>query len=191
MANPKNYLSKAFDNRMGCATAIGVLQYFKRVKHPNAIFAGATAQEEVGLRGAQTIAHLVDPDVCFSVDVGVAQDIPPDGLKKSERLGNGPSILIYDGCMLPNVKFRDLIIETAQQKRIPFHLTYMERGCGDGGRVHVSRLGVPTIYIGAPVRYIHAHNGIMNRADYDNTVRLICEIIKKLDAKTVKSFTQP
>ena len=54
----------------------------------------------------------------------------------------------------------------------------------------MSRLGVPTIYIGAPVRYIHAHNGIMNRADYDNTVKLICEVIKKLDKKTVKSLTE-
>jgi len=66
----------------------------------------------------------------------------------------------------------------------------MAGGCGDGGRIHVTRTGVPTIYIGAPVRYIHAHNGIMNRADYDNTVKLICEVIKKLDKKTVKSFTQ-
>lgn len=190
MANPKNYLSKAFDNRMGCAVALDVISKFQRVKHPNTIFGGATVQEEVGLRGAQTLAHLIDPDVCFCVDVGVAQDVPPDGFKKPEKLGGGPSILIYDGCMLPNNGLRDLTIKTAQQKKIPFHLTYMERGCGDGGRIHLSRTGVPTIYIGAPTRYIHAHNGIMNRTDYDNTVKLIVEVIKKLDKKTVQSFTE-
>lgn len=190
MANPKNYLSKAFDNRMGCAVALDVISKFQRVKHPNTIFGGATVQEEVGLRGAQTLAHLIDPDVCFCVDVGVAQDMPPDGFKKPEKLGGGPSILIYDGCMLPNNGLRDLTIKTAQQKKIPFHLTYMERGCGDGGRIHLSRTGVPTIYIGAPTRYIHAHNGIMNRTDYDNTVKLIVEVIKKLDKKTVQSFTE-
>jgi endoglucanase len=190
MSNPKNYLSKAFDNRMGCAVALDVINNFQKVKHPNTIYGGATVQEEVGLRGAQTLAYAVDPDVCFCVDVGVAQDIPPDGFKKSEKLGGGPSILIYDGCMLPNNGLRDLTIKTAEQKKIPFHLTYMERGCGDGGRVHLSRTGVPTIYIGAPTRYIHAHNGIMNRTDYDNTVKLIVEVIKKLDKKTVKSFTE-
>ncbi len=190
MGNPKNYLSKAFDNRMGCAVALDVISHFQKIKHPNTIYGGASVQEEVGLRGAQTLAHLTDPDVCFCVDVGVGQDIPPDGFKKAEKLGGGPSILIYDGCMLPNTTLRDLMIKTAEQKKIPFHLSYMERGCGDGARVHTSRLGVPTIYIGAPVRYIHAHNGIMNRADYDNTVKLICEVIKKLDHKTVKSFTE-
>lgn len=190
MGNKKNYLSKAFDNRMGCAVAIQVAQKLHRTKHPNTLFAGASVQEEVGLRGAQTLAHLVDPDVCFCVDVGVAQDVPPEGFKKTERLGNGPSVLIYDACMLPNTRFRDFVLETAEQKKIPVHLTYMERGCGDGARIHTSRLGVPTIYIGAPTRYIHAHNGIMNRADYDNTVKLIVEVIKRLDESTVGSFTQ-
>ncbi|MCK4302093.1 MAG: M42 family metallopeptidase [candidate division Zixibacteria bacterium] len=190
LGNRKQYLSKAFDNRMGCAVALDVVRKFQRVKHPNTIYGGASSQEEVGLRGAQTLAHLVDPDVCFCVDVGVAQDVPPDGFKKVERLGNGPSILIYDAMMLPNVRLRDLILKTAQEKKIPFHLTYMARGAGDGGRIHMTRIGVPTIYLGAPVRYIHAHNGIMNRTDYDNTVRLIFEVIKKLDTRTVKSFTE-
>lgn len=190
MGNTQNYLSKAFDNRMGCAVAIQVAQHLKETGHPNALYAGASAQEEVGLRGAQTLAHLVDPDVAFCVDVGVAQDVPPEGFKKQERLGNGPTILIFDASMVPNVRFRDLIIETAEKENIPFHLSAMERGGGDGGRIHTSRLGVPTIYIGAPTRYIHAHNGIMNRADYDNTVKLIVEVIKRLDKETVRSFTQ-
>jgi len=123
MSNTKNYLGKAFDNRMGCAVALDVIDKFQKVKHPNTIYGGASTQEEVGLRGAQTLAHLVDPDICFCVDVGVAQDIPPEGFKKSEKLGGGPSVLIYDGCMLPNNGLRDLVIKTAQQKKIPYHLT--------------------------------------------------------------------
>jgi endoglucanase len=190
MGNKKNYLSKAFDNRMGCAVAIEVVRKLAKVKHPNTVYAGGSTQEEVGLRGAMTLAHLVDPDVCFCVDVGVAQDMPPNNFKKAERLGAGPSILIYDASMVPNRKLRDLMISTAQKKKIPFHLTYMERGGGDGGVIHKSRLGVPTIYIGAPTRYIHTHNAIMNRADYDNTVKLIVEVIKLLDKKTVNSFTE-
>ncbi len=189
MGNKQNYLSKAFDNRMGCAVALDVINKFQRTKHPNTIYAGGSVQEEVGLRGAQTMAHLVDPDVCFCVDVGVAQDVPPESYKKVEKLGGGPSILIFDAAMIPNLKFRDLIIKTAEEKKIPFNLTYFERGAGDGGRIHITRLGVPTIYIGTPTRYIHTNNAIMNRADYDNTVKLICEVVKKLDDKTVKSFT--
>jgi endoglucanase len=190
LGNPRLYLSKAFDNRMGCAVALDAVRRFGRMKHPNTIYAGGTAQEEVGLRGAQTLAHLVDPDVCFCVDVGVAQDLPPDPYAKREKLGGGPSILVYDARMIPNLGLRDLVVKTAEAKKIPFHMTVMERGAGDGGPVHISRLGVPTIYLGAPVRYIHGHNGIMNRTDYDNTVKLIVEVIKKLDEKTVRSFTE-
>jgi len=190
LSNKKLYLAKAFDNRMGCAVALDVLKIFQKAKHPNTIFAGASVQEEVGLRGAQTLAHLVNPDICFSVDVGVAQDVPPASIKKTEKLGGGPSILVYDGGMIPNRAFRDLITRTAEQKKIPYHLTYFERGTGDGARVHITRLGVPTIYIGAPVRYIHSNNGIMCRTDYDNTVKLITEVIRKLDKKTVKSLTE-
>ncbi|MEA1979368.1 MAG: M42 family metallopeptidase [candidate division Zixibacteria bacterium] len=189
MGNPKMYMSKAFDNRMGCAVAIDVLKKFQRVNHPNTILAGASVQEEVGLRGAQTVAHLTDPDVCIIVDTGIGQDIPPKSYKIAEKMGGGPAILIFDACMIPNLALRDLVIKTAKDKKIPHHLTYMEGGCTDGARVHMSRIGVPTIVIGPPVRYIHSHNGILNRTDYDNTVKLICELIKKLNKKTVNALT--
>ncbi|MEW5993794.1 MAG: M42 family metallopeptidase [Candidatus Zixiibacteriota bacterium] len=190
MGNRRMYLSKAFDNRVSCAIVLELVRRFQRVKHPNTILAAATVQEEVGLRGAQTLAHMADPDVAIVVDIGIAQDIPPDGSKKTEKLGAGPSILIYDAVMIPNIRLRDLMIDTAEAKKIPYHLTYMERGGTDGGRIHMSRTGVPSVVIGPPVRYIHSHNGILNRADYDNTIKLIAEVIKQLDSRTVKSLTE-
>jgi putative aminopeptidase FrvX len=179
MANPKMYMSKAFDNRVACAIAIEVMRHFKRSAHPNTICAGASVQEEVGLRGAQTVAHLVDPDVCIVVDTGIARDVPPDNFSRPEKLGSGAAILFYDATMIPNLKLRDLVMKVADTKKIPYHLTSMEAGGTDGGRVHVSRLGVPSLMIGPAVRYIHSHNGILNRTDYDNAVRLVCELIKK------------
>jgi len=189
LGNKKMYMSKAFDNRVACAIVLDVLKRFQRVAHPNTILGGGTVQEEVGLRGAQTIAHVGDPDVCITVDVGVGQDMPPHGFTRAEKLGSGVSILIYDGGMIPNLKLRDLFVKTAEQKKIPYHLSYMERGSGDAAKVHLSRAGVPSIYIGPPVRYIHSHNGILNRSDYDNTVKLLVEVTKKLDKKTVASLT--
>lgn len=190
MSNKKMYMSKAFDNRMACAVVIELLKKFKKIKHPNTILGVGTVQEEVGLRGAQTVAYLGNPDVCIVVDTGIGQDIPPKCFKKAEKLGCGPGIFIYDGCMIPNLKLRDLIFKTAEEKKIPFHISYMERGCTDGGRIHLSRTGVPTISVGPPVRYIHSHNGIMNRTDYDNTIKLVTELVKKLDKKTVASLTE-
>lgn len=190
MGNKKMYMSKAFDNRMACAVVVDVLKALKKEEHPNTVLGAGSVQEEVGLRGAQTLAWLADPDVCIVCDTGIGLDIPPDGFKKEEKLGAGPAVLIYDGGMIPNIKLRDLVFKVAEKKDIPFHVTYMERGATDGGRIHISRLGVPTVVIGPPVRYIHSHNGILNRDDYDNTVKLIAEVIKKLDAKTVKSLTE-
>ena len=190
MGNKKMYMSKAFDNRMACAVAIDVLRKLKTNKHPNTVLSGATVQEEVGIRGSRTLAHLAEPDVCIVCDTGIAQDIPPDGKKKVEKLGAGPAVLIIDGTMIPNMGLRDFVINTAEKKKIPYHLTSMERGGTDGGGIHISRTGVPSVVIGPPVRYIHSHNGILNRTDYDNTVRLIVEVIKGLDEKRVKSFTQ-
>ncbi len=91
--------------------------------------------------------------------------------------------------MIPNLALRDLVIATAEKNKIPYHLTYMDKGATDGGRIHTSRVGVPSVVIGPPVRYIHSHNSMMNRTDYDNTVKLVTELIKKLDQKTVRSLT--
>ena len=190
MGNRQVYCSKAFDNRSACAVVVEVMRKFKKSRHPNTILGCASVQEEVGLRGAQTLAHVADPDVCIVVDTGIAQDMPPDGSKKVEKLGGGPAILIYDAGMIPNLKLRDLVVKVADQKKIPYHLTSMERGATDGGRVHLSRAGVPSICIGPPVRYIHSHNGLMHRSDFDNTVKLVSEVIARLDAKTVTSLTQ-
>ncbi len=145
MGNKKMYMSKAFDNRMACAVVIDVMRRLKRSKHPNTVLGCASVQEEVGLRGAQTLAHLAAPDVCIICDTNIGQDIPPDCFKKEEKLGSGPSILLYDAMMIPNLVLRDLAIQTAESKKIPFHLSYVERGATDGGRIHVSRAGVPSV----------------------------------------------
>ncbi|MEK7775032.1 MAG: M42 family metallopeptidase [Candidatus Zixiibacteriota bacterium] len=189
LGNPGMYMAKAFDNRMACAVVVDVLRNFKATKHPNTILGAASVQEEVGLRGAQTLSHIADPDLCIVVDTGIALDVPPETTKKTERLGGGPSILLLDFHMIPNTRLRDFIVQTAEQKKIPYHFSTMTGGSTDGGRIHISRAGVPTIVVGPPVRYVHSHNAIMNRADYDNTVKLITEVIKKLDKKTVDSFT--
>ena len=190
MGNKKLYMAKAFDNRVACAIVVEVSRRLKKIKHPNTFLASASVQEEVGLRGAQTLGWLGEPDICLVVDTGIALDVPPESTKKAERLGGGPALLLYDAGMIPNQKLRDLVMDTAKKAKIPYHVTTMERGATDGGRIHISRVGVPSIVIGPPVRYIHSHNAILHRDDYDNTIKLLVELIKRLDAKTVKSFTQ-
>lgn len=190
MYDRKMYLNKAFDNRIGVAAAVDVINKLKRVKHPNTVYGVGTVQEEVGLRGANTTAWTVDPDIAFVADVSLAADGPDAKKHEKAKLGSGPSINVLDGTMIAHRKLRDFVIETAEQAGIPYHYGALARGGTDGGRIHISRSGVPSIYIGIATRYIHSHTSIIHRDDFDNLVKLLIAVIKKLDKKTVKKLTE-
>ncbi|MBI1798352.1 MAG: M42 family metallopeptidase [Candidatus Eisenbacteria bacterium] len=183
MANPNLMLAKAWDNRMGCALAAEVAKRLKGVPHPNTLFAVATVQEEVGLRGAQTSAFKVQPDVAFALDVGIAHDIP--GTEGDEKLGGGPLIVVYDSSSIPNRGLLDLVVETAKKQRIPLQFESVERGGTDAGRFHMIGEGVPSLSLGVAARYIHSHVSIIDRRDLDRTVDLLVALVKRLDKRTV------
>ena len=185
MANPKMLLAKAWDNRFGCGVAVETLRELGN-DHPNIVYSGATVQEEVGLRGAGTLANMVKPDIAISVDVGIAGDTP--GIKKHEaqsKMGDGPIILIYDGSLIPNLKLRNFFIDVAEEEKIPYQFDTVAAGGTDGGRFQLSHSGAPTINIGVPTRYIHSATSMMNLDDFNNAVRLVVAVIKRLDAATV------
>jgi len=183
MANPNLLLAKAWDNRIGCAMAAETLRQLEAVSHPNTVIAGATVQEEVGLRGAQTSAFKVQPDVALALDVGIAHDTP--GTEGEEKLGGGPLVVIYDATYIPNRGLLDLVIDTAAKLRIPLQFESVERGGTDAGKFHVTGQGVPSISMGVPARYIHSHVSIIDRRDFDRTVKLLVGVVKRLDKKTV------
>jgi len=186
MANPRVYLSKAFDNRVGCALAVQAVRQLAGEGHPNTVYAVGTVQEEVGLRGAKTSAFAINPEVALILEVDIAGDVP--GIKPEEsaiKMGGGPTLLVYDARMIPNLKLRDLVITTAEEEGIPLQLSAMPGGGTDGGMVHLHNEGVPTVVIGVPTRHIHSHNAILCRDDYDRALRLVVALVKKLDAQTV------
>lgn len=77
-------------------------------------------------------------------------------------MGKGPVIGFYDSSMIPHVPFRDLVVKTAKENNIPFQIEVTGGGGTDASKIHIYRQGVPTIVIGATVRYIHDHVGIAN-----------------------------
>lgn len=190
MNNPKMLLAKAWDNRIGCAIAIDVLKNLKSENHPNIVYGVGTVQEEVGLRGAKTAAFKVQPDIAFAVDVGIAGDTP--GVTEKEamgKLGKGPGIVLYDASMVSHKGLRDFITNVADELEIPYQFDAMAGGGTDSGSIHVTANGVPALSITIATRYIHSHAALLHRDDYENTVKLITEVIKRLDREAVNQIT--
>ncbi|MDI6715890.1 MAG: M42 family metallopeptidase [Actinomycetota bacterium] len=182
-------MGKAMDDRVGCAVFVEVIKRLKDVDHPNTVFGVGTVQEEVGLRGAKTSAALINPDVAFAAEVSIAGDMP--GVSENEaqaKLGKGPSIVVLDGSLIPNTKLRDLAVETAEENGIPYQFQAGIKGGTDAGRIHLHSTGVPSLVVSVPTRYIHSHVSIINYEDFENTVRLMVEMIKKLDASVAESL---
>ena len=191
MANPKMYLAKAFDDRVGCALVIRTLQAFANEPHPNRLYGVATVMEEVGVRGATTSVDMVDPDVAIILESDIAGDVP--GIKPEEssvKLGKGPTVLMYDARMIPNLALRDLVANTAKELDIPLQFSAIEAGATDGAAIHLHKSGVPTVVMGVAARHIHSHTSIIHRGDLDNAARLLVAVVKKLDTDTVAGLTR-
>jgi endoglucanase len=128
--------------------------------------------------------------VSIVVEVDIAGDVP--GIKTHEaptKMGYGPSLVTYDRSMIPNQPFKEFVIETANQVQIPLQLSQASGGGTDAGRIHVNASGCPTVVLSVPTRHIHSHTGMLSLKDTENAIRLLVELLKRLDWETVKSFT--
>lgn len=186
----KFLLAKAWDNRIGLAVALRVLENLNQAGHPNILYSAGNVQEEVHLRGAKTATNLVNPQIAFALDTGTAGDTP--GMTPQEadsKLGAGPQIIIYDASMIAHKNLRDFVVGVAEELNIPFQYTVITGGGTDAGSQHLSRNGIPALAITVATRYLHSHTSIIHRDDYENTVKLVTEVVKRLDAETVEKIT--
>jgi putative aminopeptidase FrvX len=182
----KRYVGKAWDDRAGCAVLIEALRRLAADGHPNRLFVAATTQEETGLRGAHTAADRILPDIGIAIEGGVTGDTPVSRPEESQvRLGAGPGVFLYDFDAQPNRKLVALIKNTATATDIPLQFDLVQGYGDDSAEMQKAGGGAPTVNIVIPVRYTHAHNGVMDRADFDRTVDLVVALIKRLDAATV------
>ncbi|HJF19770.1 MAG TPA: M42 family metallopeptidase [Enterococcus columbae] len=182
----KFLLAKAWDNRVGTAVALRVLENLATEGHNNQLYAGSDVMEEVGLRGARTSTYLVNPDIALALDTGTAGDTPGMTPKEADSvLGKGPQILIFDASMIPHKKLLNFVVKVAEELEIPFQYAVIAGGGTDAGQMHLTRKGVPSLAITVPVRYLHSHTSVIHEDDYLNTVKLVTEVVRRLDRQTV------
>jgi len=186
MANSKQILAKAWDNRYGCGLYIELLKELKNESLPNQLYSGATVQEEVGLRGAQVAANMIQPDVFYALDASPANDA--DGDKKAfGHLGKGALLRIFDRTMVTHKGMREFVLDTAESNNIPYQY-FTSQGGTDAGRVHLSNQGVPSAVIGICSRYIHTTASIIHVDDYAAAKELLIKLVKQTDQNTVEQI---
>ena len=172
-------IGKAFDDRIGCAVMIEAMKRLEKTECT--IYAVGTVQEEVGLRGATTAAFGIYPDVGIALDVTVAGDVP--GVRETEapvKFKKGPAIEIADAGLIAHPKVLRLLVDTAEENKIPYQLESGLAGSTDAARISLAREGVPSGVISVPTRYIHSPTSMLSLEDVENSVKLTVAAIQKI-----------
>ncbi len=182
----KKIFSKAWDNRFGCGMSLEIARDTKKDDLQCELFVGATVQEEVGLRGAQTAAHLVKPDVFIAIDCSPCAD-SFEGDEISGKIGNGFLLRFLDPSAIMHQGMKKFIIETAEKNDIKYQY-YQSKGGTDAARVQLSQSGVLVATIGMPARYIHSTTSMISVDDYAEVKKIVYAIIRMFNEETLEEI---
>jgi putative aminopeptidase FrvX len=170
---------KAFDDRVGCAIMIETLKQLGSTDCT--VCAVGTVQEEVGLRGAATATFGIDPDIGIALDVTVAGDVP--GVRDfdtSVKMGKGPVLTVADAGLITHPKVLRMLMDAAEESKIPYQLETGLPGATDAARISLSRQGVPSGTVSVATRYIHSPAGMLSLKDAENSAKLTAAAIHQI-----------
>ena len=155
--------AKAIDDRVGCAALLRLLED----EPPVDTWFCFTVQEEVGLRGAASMAYALDPGFAMVLEGTTAADLAEvEGGKAVCRVRGGVVLPFMDGATIYDAELFELLRNACDKRGICWQTKTRVAGGTDAGRIHKSRAGVRVCAAAAPVRYIHSHHGFASYADY-------------------------
>lgn len=163
-------LGKAHDNRISLVVNIALMKELENIDLDVNLAFVATAQEEVGLRGATTAAHK------WKTDIGIVLDIA-NGFRSSHKsdkigIGRGPAFTIFNTASISDYDLLNELKDCADDLKIPYGVEHI-RGGSDAGAVQTARDGAPTVSISIPTKYAHTHNSFININDSIHTIELL------------------
>lgn len=172
-----NVSGKAMDDRAGVWVMLEALRLLKG--HEVEIYAVASVQEEVGLRGATTGAYGIRPDIGVALDVTLAVD-GPGGSKQHQvtALGEGAAIKIMDSASISNYKLVEFMRDLAEEKGIKYQMEILPRGGTDAGAIERAQTGCPVITLSVPTRYVHSNVETINKEDIRSTAVLLARFLE-------------
>ena len=180
--NKNKYVGRALDNRVGGFMIAEVTRLLKenKITLPFSLYIVNSVQEEIGLRGAQMIAHKIKPDLALVTDVCHDTNTPLiDKIENGDlKSGLGP-VLTYGPAVQNN--FLKQIMDTANSEKIPFQRAVVSRSTGtDTDAFAYSNDGVTSALISLPLRYMHTTVEMAHKDDVENCIRLIYSVLQNI-----------
>jgi endoglucanase len=174
----ENYISKAFDNRIGCFIVLEVMRKLKQKKLDVEVMALGSTQEEVGLRGSIAAAVINRPDMGIALDVTAAFDVP--GVSEDQhvsKLGDGVTIKINDMATISNHGMVKFIKNIAKTSKIKHQMEVLPFGGTDAKAFQMQGASVCTLSI--PTRYVHSPTEMVNKKDIKAAIDLLVKFLEK------------
>ena len=172
------YNCKSMDDRVGVYIMLEALRKTKGNTHD--IYAVGTVQEEVGLRGAQTSAFEIEPDIAVALDVTLALDTPGgEPHFKISELGKGVTISIMNGALISDRKLVKEFRDIAKKNKITAQLEILPRGGTDAGAMQRTKSGARAVTLSIPTRYIHSVNETVHKDDVQAGIDLLSAFLSK------------
>lgn len=165
LAQGNKIISKALDDRVGCAILINLIKNFDEYD----FHASFSVQEEVGIRGAKVASYAINPDCAIVLEGTTASDIagvPED--KTVCHLGWGPAVSFMDRA----TSYDRAFYKAAMSSGIKCQTKASVTGGNDAASIHLSREGVRTLGISVPCRYIHSESSVADISDMENAYKL-------------------
>lgn len=183
--NENYYVGRALDNRLGGYCIAEVARRLKEgnISLPYSLYVVNAVQEEIGLRGAEMIAHRIKPQAAIIIDVTHDTSTPHMNKKKDGdiKCGEGPALTHAPAV---HQKLLKLVADTATEKSIPFQRQASSRGTGtDTDAFAYSNQGVPSVLISIPLRYMHTTVEMAHKKDIELIINLIVESLQKIENK--------
>jgi endoglucanase len=173
-----DFMGKAMDDRVGVFVMYEALRAMG--DHTATVFAVATSQEEVGVRGAEASGSALEPTVVVALDVTLAMDVPGGGNENTiTELGKGVAIKIMDGYSISHPKLVEHLRAIAERENLPYQMEILPAGGTDAGGVQRLHGGIPTVTLSVPCRYVHTPNEMVSEADVEAAVTLLARFLEE------------
>lgn len=185
----RRVMGKAFDDRLGCYLLVSLLRELHQTPLTCDVWLVASSSEEVGMRGGQTAARKLEPDLAIVLDTACWAKNFDYGSDNHRQIGEGPMLVMYDKSLIAPGKLVQWVEQIAAEAGIPLQRDMFSNGGTDGGSVHLSGHGIPTVVLGPATRFGHCAASFADMDDIARTHHLLAALLRAATPHTVAHLT--